>query len=88
MSDSASGVSVNNALIAVQPRIFTSTVSGVAVVPRLIEVQPRAILVKPIGANVAPQGINVSPSSLLYAPSLPLNPTPSCLASFQQAASV
>jgi hypothetical protein len=47
---------VSTQLIVVNPRIYTTTDSGISVTPKLIEVQPAIIKIKPVGINVAPTG--------------------------------
>lgn len=58
VSDGATGINVNPALIVVNPRLISSSILGVNIQPELIQVQPDLIKVKPVGVNVSPTGIS------------------------------
>jgi len=65
VTEGATGVQVSTQLIVVNPRVITSSVTGVAITPKLIEIQPTLIKVKPVGVNVSPTG-KALPANMLH----------------------
>lgn len=80
VSDGATGINVNPALIVVNPRLISSSILGVNIQPELIQVQPDLIKVKPVGVNVSPTGIQVYPRFINIGPQVtvgyPATPPP------------